>query len=72
MESKKYNKLENITKKKQTNRYREQTSGYQCRGKGIIRVREWEVQTIGCKIGYKNVLYNMGTIDNVVITVNGV
>ena len=72
MESKKYNKLENITKKKQTHRYREQTSGYQCRGKGIIRVREWEVQTIGCKIGYKNVLYNMGTIDNVVITVNGV
>ena len=29
MESKKYNKLENITKKKQTHRYREQTSGYQ-------------------------------------------
>ena len=29
MESKKYNKLVNITKKKQTHRYREQTSGYQ-------------------------------------------
>ena len=28
MESKKYNKLVNITKKKQTHRYREQTSGY--------------------------------------------
>ena len=29
MESKKYNKLVNITKNKQTHRYREQTSGYQ-------------------------------------------
>ena len=28
-ESKKYNKLVNITKKKLTHRYREQTSGYQ-------------------------------------------
>ena len=27
--SKKYNKLVNITRKKQTHRYREQTSGYQ-------------------------------------------
>ena len=45
MESKKYNKLVNITKKKQTHRYREQTSGYQC-GWG-----EWDGQTLGCKIG---------------------
>ena len=29
MESKKHNKLVNITQKKQTHRYREQTSGYQ-------------------------------------------
>ena len=29
MESKKYNKLVNVTKQKQTHRYREQTSGYQ-------------------------------------------
>ena len=29
VESKKYNKLVNITKKKLTHRYREQTSGYQ-------------------------------------------
>ena len=29
VESKKYNKIVNITKKKQTQRYREQTSGYQ-------------------------------------------
>ena len=30
MESKKYNKLVNITKRKQTHRYGEQISGYQC------------------------------------------
>ena len=34
VESKKYNKLVNITKKKQTHRYRKQTSGYQCGGEG--------------------------------------
>ena len=42
MESKKYNKLANITKKKQTHRYREQASGYQwgeARGKGQYRGR---------------------------------
>ena len=32
MESKKYNKLVNKTKKKQTRRYREQTSGYRWGG----------------------------------------
>ena len=32
MESKKYNKLVNITNKKQTHRYKEQTSGYQWSG----------------------------------------
>ena len=32
VESKKYNKLVNITKKKQSHRYREQTSGYQWGG----------------------------------------
>ena len=36
VESKKYNKLVNITKKKQTHRYREQTSGYQCGWGGVI------------------------------------
>ena len=34
VESKTYNKLVNITKKKQTDRYREQTSGYQW-GEGL-------------------------------------
>ena len=56
MESKKkYNKLVNITKK-QIQRYREWTSGYQLGGKGNIGVGEWEAQTIGYKIGYKYVL----------------
>ena len=36
MEYKKYNKLVNVTKKKQTYRYREQTSGYQW-GEGRVR-----------------------------------
>ena len=44
MESKKYNKLANITKKRQTHKYREETSGYkwgegmgdgQYRGRGL-------------------------------------
>ena len=42
MESKKYNKLVNIAKKKQTHKYREQTSGYQWgegRGEGQYRDR---------------------------------
>ena len=34
VESKKYNKLVNITKKKQTHRYREQTNG--CQGVGGV------------------------------------
>ena len=41
MESKKNNKLMNKTKKKQTHRYREQTSGYQWErevGRGMIGV----------------------------------
>ena len=40
MEYKEYNKLVNITKKKQIHRYREQTSGYQWgegRGEGHYR-----------------------------------
>ena len=66
-ESNKYNKLVNITKKKQTSRYREQTSGYQWgekRGRGNIGVRNYEVQTIRHKISYKDGLYNTGNIVN--------
>ena len=47
MQSKKYNKLVNITKNKQTHRYREQTSGYQWgegRGEGQYRGREVRVK----------------------------
>ena len=45
-----YNKLENITKKKQIHRYREQTSLVLTSGeveRGKIGVGEWEIQTIG-------------------------
>ena len=38
MESKKYNKLVNITKKKHTHRYREQTSGEREEERGKIEV----------------------------------
>ena len=41
-------------KKKQTHRYREQTSGYQwgeIAGRVNIGVGEWERQTIECKTG---------------------
>ena len=62
-----YNKLVNITKKKQTYRYGRRTSGYQWRDKGRdnIRLGEWEVETTGCKIGYKDVLYNTGDKTNI-------
>ena len=40
VESKKYNKLVNITKKKRTHRYREQTSSYKW-GVGNVGVGEW-------------------------------
>ena len=59
MESKNYNKLVNITKKRQTHRYREQTSGYGAGGHSI-RTGEWKVQTMGGKIGSR-----MGNIANI-------
>ena len=67
VEPKMYNKLVNITKKKQTYRYGRRTSGYQWRDKGRdnIRLGEWEVETTGCKIGYKDVLYNTGDKTNI-------
>ena len=40
-ESKKYNKLVNVTKKKHTHRYREQTTDYQL-GRDNIGVGKWE------------------------------
>ena len=67
MESKKLNKLVNITKKTQTHRYKEQTSGYQWgegRGEGQYRGRGVR-GTIMCKITYKDILYNMGNIASI-------
>ena len=37
MESKKYNKVMNITKKKQTHRYKEQTSGWDFPGGAVVK-----------------------------------
>ena len=51
-ESKKYNKLVNITKKKQTHRYREQVV-ITSEGEGQYRGGEWEAQSIGCKTGLR-------------------
>ena len=62
MESKKYDQLMNITKKKQIHRFRNQTSDYQWGeiGGREFRVQDWEIQTIEYNIGYNDVLYNMG------------
>ena len=32
------------------------------RGGGKIEEAEWEAQATGCKVGYTDVLYNMGNI----------
>ena len=34
-------------------------------GEGHYRDEEWEVQISGCKIGYKDILYNTGNIANI-------
>ena len=53
MESKKYDKLVNKTKRKQTHRYREQTSGYQWReGSGVEQYRGRG------KKGYYGIIWN--------------
>ena len=66
MEPKKYNKLVNTTKKKQTYRYREQTLGHQWGdgGRGNIglgneRYKYWVSDRL------KDVLYNTGNIANI-------
>ena len=57
MESEKYNKLVNITKKE---------ADSQTGQTGVWLLEEVGVgaHTIGCMIGYKDVLYNMGNIAN--------
>ena len=57
MNPKKYNKLVDKTKT-QIQRYREQTSGYQCRGGGE-GINYWVYDRI------KDVLYNVGNIANI-------
>lgn len=34
-------------------------------GRGNIEVEEWKGQTIGCTIGYNDVLYHMGNAANI-------
>ena len=62
VEAKKYNKLVNITKKRQTHRYGEQTGGlwWGEGGRDNIGVQEWEVQTIGCWISSRMYCTTLG------------
>ena len=71
VESKKYNKLVNITKK-ETDRYREQMSGYQWLGEGCREGRgedkigvEDKRYTIVYKISYKGIVYSTGNIASI-------
>ena len=53
VESKKFKKLVNTTKKKKTHRYREHTvvtSGKREGGKGDIRTGKWELHIIGSRV----------------------
>ena len=54
----------NTTKKKQTHRYREQSSGYQWGevGRGNIGVEVWEIQSTGCKLGSRMYFTTWGTL----------
>ena len=68
VKSKKLCKLVNVRKKKQTYRYREQTTGYwwgEGREQGLHRGRGEEVQIITYKIIHKNILYSIGNIANI-------
>ena len=65
MESKKYNKLVNIQKRSRLTDVEKKLAVTseeegQYRGGG-----GWKVQTTGCKMGYKDVLYNTGNIANI-------
>ena len=62
-ESKEIYKLVNIAKKKQT--HRESTRAYQLGEGGGIHIGLWEAQSIGCKIGYKDVMYNTRNIASI-------
>ena len=49
VESKKYNKPVNITKKKETHGEKGRTSGYHSGGRGDTGVREWKAPTLGVR-----------------------
>ena len=55
----------NLIKKKQTHRYREQTSGYQWRREGQCSVGRVGVTKYWMQDRLKDVFYNMGTIANI-------
>ena len=68
VESKKNTSTSEYKKKKQIHKYREQSSGYQCRDgrRGDNKwVENWKVQTIVYKIRYKDMLYNTGNVANI-------
>ena len=65
MEFKKYNKPVNRTKKKQTHRNREQTSGYHGVGTGKYRGGRMGDTNYWVSGRLKDVLYNMGNIANI-------
>ena len=67
MEAKKYNKTVNNTKKKETHRYRKQTSGYWWeegwrREKLGQRIKRYKLMY---KISYSDILYNTDKIANI-------
>ena len=65
---KKYNKLVDVTKKKQTHRNKKQISVYQWgeqRGEGQHGARGLKVQTTRYQITCKDILYNTGNIGNI-------
>ena len=66
MKCKKHSKLVNIAKKKQIHRYREHTNKLMVfiGGKGQYS-GEGVGDTIGCKVSYKDILYNMRNIANI-------
>ena len=68
MESKKYNKVVNITRKKQTPNIENKlviTSGGREAGRSKIGVGNWKVQIIMCKLSYKDILYNIEIAANI-------
>ena len=70
MESKKYNKLVNIAKKEAASQI-ENYSLPVAEGRGDIQGGVGGT-TIGCQIGYKDILYNTEYSQYFVITVNGI